>query len=103
MCNIPRLRTIEESHKWLAEEDPDSGISKGMLRNLVGCGEIPSVQHGRVRLINIDTLSEEIAKWVERKALESVAQKQEQELHQKPIAAIERRETGGKYGQVKAI
>lgn len=102
MCKVPRLRTIEASHAWLSEEDPESGITKGMLRSLVDSGEIPSVRQGRTKLINIDTLPDEIAKWVERKSAESMEKMTEPE-NAKPVPATERKAIAGKYGQIKPI
>lgn len=73
-----------------------------MLRSLVDSGEISSVKQGRTKLINIDTLPDEIEKWVERKSAESMEKKQESEKP-RPVPAIERKTTAGKYGQIKPI
>jgi hypothetical protein len=44
--------------KHIRQIDPDTALTPWALRNMVLSGKIPSVQVGRKRLINIDTLGE---------------------------------------------
>jgi len=53
-----RMRTQSEVMKHIRQDDPDTAITPWALRSMVLSGKIPSVQVGRKRLINIDTLPE---------------------------------------------
>ena len=53
-----RMRTLPEIVKCLKEEDPNTALNYCALRRKVLTGEIPHVQVGRKRLIDMDRLSE---------------------------------------------
>jgi excisionase family DNA binding protein len=55
-----KLRTIAEAYKYLVEIDPGTAITKSALRRLVASGDIPSVQVGRKRLLDIEVLQEKL-------------------------------------------
>ena len=55
---MARMRIIKDVFEQLKQDDPDTAITMCGLRRLVQTGVIPSVQVGRKRLINYDTLLE---------------------------------------------
>lgn len=54
--SVARLRLLDEAYKELKELDPNTNISKNFVRKLAISGEIATVQVGRKRLINLDSL-----------------------------------------------
>ena len=52
-----RMRTQSAAIKHIRAHDPDSAITPWALRSMVLSGQIPSVQVGRKRLIDLDTLN----------------------------------------------
>lgn len=51
MCEIPKMRGINECYQYLLEQDPETQITKWRFRNLVNAGIIPSTRNGRERRI----------------------------------------------------
>jgi len=51
-----RMRTKAEVMAYIREHDPDTALTPWALRSMVLTGKIPSVQVGRKRLIDLDTL-----------------------------------------------
>lgn len=101
MQTMPKLRNIEQCHKWLKENDPESPITSRMLRDMVASGVIPHVRHGRKLLIDLDVLPESLADWA-RKG-EGAQRETIIAVSEKPLPATERASAGGKYGQVRAF
>ena len=52
------MRSINDAYSEILSTDPKTAITKSGLRRLVNTGEIPSVEVGRKRLINMDVLRE---------------------------------------------
>ena len=46
MCEIPKMRGINECYQYLLEQDPETQITKWRFRNLVNAGIIPSTRNG---------------------------------------------------------
>lgn len=67
MSEIPRMRTAEGALAVLKAEDPDTAVSLKYIRRLINTGEIPCVNVGRKKLINVD----ELAAYLSRKAVAS--------------------------------
>jgi len=56
-----RLRTINEAHKFLTEQDPGTSVTRYFLRSLVYEGVIPHIKAGKKFLIDIDSLEEQLS------------------------------------------
>ena len=57
----PRMRYPEQALAELKLEDPSTPVTVYMIRRLVSTGTIPSIQMGRRRLLNYDSLLEYLA------------------------------------------
>ena len=55
-----RLRTVPEAFRELKKEDPSTAFTMTALRRLVKTGKIPVVLIGNKRLVDLDTLPEEL-------------------------------------------
>lgn len=53
-----RMRTIDQAHAALVEEDPGCALAKSALRRMVVSGKIPSVRAGSKYLVDLDRLPE---------------------------------------------
>lgn len=53
-----RMRTQSKVMDYIREQDPDTEITPWALRNMVLTGKIPSVEVGKKRLIDLDTLED---------------------------------------------
>lgn len=53
---MAKMRLIKDVYNDIKENDPDTAITMCGLRRMVQMGVIPSVQVGRKRLINADTV-----------------------------------------------
>lgn len=100
MCDLPKLRGINESYAWLQKQDPETQLTLKGYTILVKTGVIPSVRRGKKYLIDINTLPDSIKRWVDS-AMEEVEKKDVKP--RTPMASTERRRGGGKYGQIKSI
>ena len=56
-----RLRTINEAHKYLKEQDPGTSVTPYFLRSLVYDGAIPYIKAGKKFLIDIDSLEDQLS------------------------------------------
>ncbi len=52
----PNIRTIHNAIKEIKRIDPDSDFTESALRELLNAGNIPFVQIGNRKLVNMDTL-----------------------------------------------
>lgn len=103
MCDLPRLRGIKDSYKWLKEQDPETQLTPRGYRTIVESGLIPSVRRGKRYLIDINTLPEYIKRWVEAGA--NIPDQEIINITEEctPKASTERRRGNGKYGQIRSI
>lgn len=53
---MAKMRIIKDIYEDIKRNDPDTAITMCGLRRMVQTGVIPSVQVGRKRLINADTV-----------------------------------------------
>lgn len=60
-ARAPRMRYPEQALAELKLEDPSTPVTVYMIRRLVAAGTIPSIQMGRRRLLNYDSLLEYLA------------------------------------------
>lgn len=95
MCNIRRLRSTAECLKWLKEQDPDTGITAGMIRDMAKSGDVPCVWRGRKVLIDIDALPDAIAAYTKKGSCVKETKIVEEYAEIKPIS--------GRYGKARAI
>lgn len=61
MNTIPRMRTISKAYSAIKAADPDTDFTLRALRRMVSTGEIPSVEIGNKKLINLDLLFTKLA------------------------------------------
>lgn len=54
--NTPRMRTIPQAYDEIKRLDPNTAVTLRALRRMVNNGEIPCVQVGRKRLVDLDLL-----------------------------------------------
>lgn len=101
MTQMPRLRNIKQCLAWLKELDPDLPLTEHTLRILVAQGILPHVKNGKRILIDLDVLPGAIAKWAEAEQQNSLDVRDIK--NKKPLSAVERANTGGRYGQVRAL
>lgn len=57
----PRMRTIQEAAAELKRIDPDTAVTPYFIRRMVLSGDIPHIQAGNKRLVNLDTLLDYLA------------------------------------------
>ena len=58
--SVPRMRTLPEAYAELKKADPSTAYTLRALRAAVNKGEIPVVNIGNKRLINLDRLYESL-------------------------------------------
>lgn len=61
MNSIPRMRTISKVVKEIKSIDPDTAFTERALRRMIFEKEIPVVQIGNKKLINLDLLIEKLS------------------------------------------
>ena len=61
MAALPRMRNAEGVLKELKALDPDTKITLNFIRGLIRSGEIPVVQAGCQRLVNVDLVFDYLA------------------------------------------
>lgn len=54
--NLPRVRTIGETAKFIKEQDPGSAITENCLRQWCIDGVIPCAKAGTKYLVNLDAV-----------------------------------------------
>lgn len=55
---LPRMRLLDQAYEEVKKIDPQTAITKNIIRGLAIDGEIKCVMVGRKRLINVDDLIE---------------------------------------------
>jgi excisionase family DNA binding protein len=61
VSTLPRMRTIPQAFAEIKRLDPDTALSETTFRKMVKRGEIPIIQVGSRRLINLDILFERLS------------------------------------------
>ena len=51
-----RMRTAEGALKVIQEADPETAVSLRYIRRLIATGEVPHLDVGRKKLVNVDLL-----------------------------------------------
>lgn len=61
MATLPRMRSAEGVLKELKAQDPETRITLHFIRGLIRSGEIPVVQAGCQKLVNVDLVFDYLA------------------------------------------
>lgn len=61
MAALPRMRNAEGVLRELKAQDPDTRITLHFIRGLIHSGEIPVVQAGCQKLVNVDLVFDYLA------------------------------------------
>ena len=61
MAALPRMRSAEGIMKELKAQDPETRITLHFIRGLIRSGEIPVVQAGCQKLVNMDLVFDYLA------------------------------------------
>lgn len=61
MAALPRMRNAEGVLRELKAADPDTRITLNFIRGLIKSGEIPVVQAGCQKLVNVDRVFDYLA------------------------------------------
>jgi len=60
MARTLKIRTIDKAYEEFKAKDPDTDISRNLIRQLVVSGAVPSTRAGNKYLVDIDVLEEHI-------------------------------------------
>lgn len=55
---MPRLRTLNETLKYVKELDPQTALTANALRRMVVSGQMPHIKAGKKYLVDLDLLFE---------------------------------------------
>lgn len=55
---MKRFRTVEQAYQEIIKLDPETAISKRLVKDLVYSGEVPSIKVGVKHLVDLDCLIE---------------------------------------------
>lgn len=61
MAALPRMRSAEGVLAEPKAQDPETKITLNFIRALIRSGEIPVVQAGRIKLVNMDLVFDYLA------------------------------------------
>lgn len=56
------IRTIDKAYDELKKRDPETAISRYLVRQIVKQGKIPCIQAGNRKLIDVDVLADYVEK-----------------------------------------
>ena len=59
---IPQLRTIDAAYDELKARDPNTGLSRHLVRQLIKNDRVPCIQAGKKKLVDVNVLEECLAK-----------------------------------------
>ena len=57
---MQRVRTIDQAYDEIKAKDPDTAISKYLVRAMVNDGTVPSIKNGNRKLVDVDVLERKI-------------------------------------------
>ena len=55
------IRTIDKAYDELKARDPDTAISRYLVRQMVRTGMVPSINSGTKKLVDVDVLESYVA------------------------------------------
>lgn len=60
---MQRIRTIDKAYDEIKAKDPDTALSRYLVRQMIKQGLVPSIKTGNKRLVDVDVLEEHINKF----------------------------------------
>ena len=57
---MKRIRTIDQAYDEIKAKDPETAISRYLVRQMVKQGMVPSLPSGKKRLVDVDVLERKI-------------------------------------------
>lgn len=57
---MQRVRTIDQAYDEIKAKDPDTAISRYLVRAMVNDGTVPSIKNGKKKLVDVDVLEQKI-------------------------------------------
>lgn len=57
---MKRIRTIDQAYDEIKAKDPETAISRYLVRQMVKQGTVPSLPSGKKRLVDVDVLERKI-------------------------------------------
>lgn len=57
---MPKIRTINQAYDEIKTKDPDTAISRYLVRAMVNDGTVPSIKNGNKKLVDMDVLERKI-------------------------------------------
>ena len=77
MATLPRMRNAEGVLRELKAADPDTRITLHFIRGLIQSGEIPVVQAGCHKLVNVDRVFDYLANEGSSRPIQYVSRERE--------------------------
>lgn len=65
---MQRVRTIDQAYDEIKAKDPDTAISRYLVRAMVNDGTVPSIKNGKKKLVDMDVLERRIKEILTRGA-----------------------------------
>ncbi|MCQ4638002.1 DNA-binding protein [Anaerovorax odorimutans] len=57
---MQRIRTIDQAYDEIKQKDPDTAISRYLVRQMIKQGMVPSIKTGNKYLVDVDVLEQRI-------------------------------------------
>lgn len=64
---MQRIRSIDKAYDEIKAKDPETAISRYLVRAMVNQGIVPSIKNGSKKLVDVDVLEECIREMTTRK------------------------------------
>ena len=57
---MKRIRTIDQAYDEIKRQDPETAISRYLVRAMINDGTVPSIKNGKKKLVDVDVLERKI-------------------------------------------
>ena len=57
----PQLRTIDQAYDEIKARDPNTALSRHLVRQMISDDLVPSIKAGNKRLVDVDVLEKRLA------------------------------------------
>lgn len=57
---MKRIRTIDQAYDEIKKKDPETAISRYLVRQMIKQGMVPSIPSGNKKLVDVDVLERKI-------------------------------------------
>lgn len=64
---MQRIRSIDKAYDEIKAKDPETAISRYLVRAMVNQGLVPSIKNGNKKLVDVDVLEECIKEMTTRR------------------------------------